>query len=101
MEMTLGRRGAISAEKPQSPSSIFPQAVAAFRDCLAGAGFREPSEPVTRSTAFLSALVSKPFVILTGMSGSGKTQLAMRLGEWCGRTSSGRPRFLSVPVRPD
>jgi MoxR-like ATPase len=51
--------------------------------------------------AFLAALMTKPFAILTGLSGSGKTQLAKRLGEWFGSDSSGRPRYLVVPVRPD
>ena len=51
--------------------------------------------------AFLAALMTKPFAILTGLSGSGKTQLAKRLGEWFGSDSNGRPRYLVVPVRPD
>jgi 5-methylcytosine-specific restriction protein B len=46
-------------------------------------------------------VLSKPFAILTGQSGSGKTQLAKRLGEWCGQDAAGRPRYLVVPVRPD
>jgi hypothetical protein len=51
--------------------------------------------------AFLAALMTKPFTILTGLSGSGKTQLAKRLGEWFGSDRNGRPRYLVVPVRPD
>jgi 5-methylcytosine-specific restriction enzyme B len=51
--------------------------------------------------AFLAALMTKPFAILTGLSGSGKTQLAKRVGEWFGSDSKGRPRYLVVPVRPD
>ena len=54
-----------------------------------------------RTLAFLAAALSKPFIILTGQSGSGKTQLAQRLGEWCGVDSAGRPRYVVVPVRPD
>ena len=54
-----------------------------------------------RTLAFLAAALSKPFIILTGQSGSGKTQLAQRLGEWCGVDSGGRPRYVVIPVRPD
>lgn len=46
--------------------------------------------------SFLTSLVTKRFVILTGLSGSGKTQIAMRFGEWLGKG-----RSLLVPVRPD
>jgi 5-methylcytosine-specific restriction protein B len=55
----------------------------------------------SRTVAFLAAALSKPFIILTGQSGSGKTQLAQRLGEWCGVDSVGRPRYVVIPVRPD
>lgn len=54
-----------------------------------------------QTVAFLASVAAKPFVILTGQSGSGKTQLAMRLGEWCGQDAAGTPRCLVVPVRPD
>jgi 5-methylcytosine-specific restriction enzyme B len=46
--------------------------------------------------SFVTSLVTKRFVILTGLSGSGKTQIAMRFGEWLGKG-----RSLLVPVRPD
>lgn len=46
--------------------------------------------------AFIASMVAKPFVILTGLSGSGKTQLAMRFGEWLGHG-----RLCVVAVRPD
>src|SRR5579859_2924897 len=42
--------------------------------------------------SFVAAVAAKPFIIITGQSGSGKTQLAMRFGEWVGSDSQGRPR---------
>jgi hypothetical protein len=46
--------------------------------------------------AFLASLATKRFLILTGLSGSGKTQIAMRFGEWMGDR-----RWRVIPVRPD
>lgn len=46
--------------------------------------------------AFVASLAAKGFVILTGLSGSGKTQLALRFGDWLGMD-----RVLVAPVRPD
>ncbi|HLA80899.1 MAG TPA: DUF3578 domain-containing protein, partial [Thermoleophilia bacterium] len=43
-----------------------------------------------------ASMATKRFAILTGLSGSGKTQLAVRFGEWLGSD-----RSLVVPVRPD
>jgi 5-methylcytosine-specific restriction protein B len=45
--------------------------------------------------SFLASLVTKRFVILTGLSGSGKTQIALRFGEWLGG------RLYVAAVRPD
>jgi MoxR-like ATPase len=44
--------------------------------------------------SFVASLATKRFVILTGLSGSGKTQLALRFGEWLGNS-------FPVAVRPD
>ena len=55
--------------------------------------------PPDRIRALVAALAAKPFAILSGLSGSGKTQLALRLGEWFGDTN--RERSLVVAVRPD
>jgi 5-methylcytosine-specific restriction enzyme B len=65
----------------------------ALLDC--GVNFGE-SHALTAST-FLASLMTKPLVILTGLSGSGKSQIAVRLGEWLGAAD----RLLVVPVRPD
>lgn len=79
---------------------VFGDVVAAFRDSVESSGLRISPGHGERTRPFVSALVTKPFVILSGMSGSGKTQLALRLGEWFGEGSRGR-RFLPVAVRPD
>jgi len=46
--------------------------------------------------AFVASLAAKRLAILTGLSGSGKTQLALRFGEWLGES-----QVTVVPVRPD
>jgi len=68
----------------------------AFRTAVADSGLLMPAE---RVRAVLAALAAKPFVILSGLSGSGKTQLALRLGEWFGAGET--ERSLVVAVRPD
>ena len=45
---------------------------------------------------FMASILSKPFVLLTGLTGSGKTQIALKFGEWLGEA-----RRLVVAVRPD
>jgi MoxR-like ATPase len=57
-------------------------------------GFGTAHEELTRS--FVASLATKRFVILTGLSGSGKTQIALKFGQWLGAG-----RYLLVPVRPD
>ncbi len=73
-------------------------AALAFWEAVEVSGLRLAPDLVA---SFFAALATKPFVILTGQSGSGKTQLAMRFGEWVGSDDQGRPRSLVVPVRPD
>jgi 5-methylcytosine-specific restriction enzyme B len=78
------------------PAELFPDFAGAVE--ASGLRFSEGSN-IVRS--FLSSLLAKPFAILTGQAGSGKTQLAMRLGEWFGTDEHGRHRHVVVPVRPD
>ncbi|MGB2922141.1 MAG: hypothetical protein WA944_21600 [Mycobacterium sp.] len=86
---------------PASPEAPTPAEL--FRDFAAAveaSGLRFPTgSNLVRS--FISSLLAKPFAILTGLAGSGKTQLAMRLGEWFGTDEHGRHRHVVVPVRPD
>lgn len=77
-----------------------PGVAAAFRAAVDSSGLRVQSGHGDRVVSLVASMAAKPFVILAGMSGSGKTQLALRLGEWFGVGPSGR-RFLPVSVRPD
>lgn len=84
-----------SPEAPM-PSELFQD----FAEAVQASGLRfAAGSSLVRS--FLSSLLAKPFAILTGLAGSGKTQLAMRLGEWFGTDEHGRHRHVVVPVRPD
>jgi 5-methylcytosine-specific restriction protein B len=71
-------------------------AAESFSDALleAGVSFGERHALTVRS--FLACLLTKPLVIITGLSGSGKSQIALQLGEWLGAD-----RVLMMPVRPD
>lgn len=71
-----------------------------FAAAVEASGLRFP-EGTNLVRSFVSSLLAKPFAILTGLAGSGKTQLAMRLGEWFGTDEHGRHRHVVVPVRPD
>ncbi|WP_253645638.1 MrcB family domain-containing protein [Williamsia deligens] len=80
--------------------SSLAQIASAFRDAVDASGLRVRTGHGDLVLTLLAALVTKPLVMLAGMSGSGKTQLALRLGEWFGSGPNGR-RFLPVAVRPD
>lgn len=67
--------------------------LSAFETELAQAGLKLPDSMPLR---FLCGLMAKPFVILAGLSGSGKTQLAIALGNWIGAD-----RTWVSAVRPD
>jgi 5-methylcytosine-specific restriction protein B len=62
----------------------------------AGLRLGNEKEHLVFTSVFLAAMATKPFVIMSGVSGSGKTQLAMTFGEWLGLD-----RVLVQPVRPD
>lgn len=88
--------GHIPPPETPMPDKLFQD----FADAVEASGLRFPAgSNLVRS--FVSSLLAKPFTILTGLAGSGKTQLAMRLGEWFGTDGDGRHRHVVVPVRPD
>ena len=84
----------VEAELPVIP---LPEIAERFSQEIASSGLVLPEE---RAVACLAALMAKPFAIFTGLSGSGKTQLALRLGDWFGAAGN-ESRHLVVAVRPD
>jgi 5-methylcytosine-specific restriction protein B len=87
-------------EMDDGPRSEFDAAVSSFSDAVAAADLVFLGANSHLPKAFLAAVVAKRFAILSGLSGSGKTQLARSLGQWLGEDEKG-PRYLVVPVRPD
>ena len=66
-----------------------------FFDNLGQSGLRFNFEIVTR---FIASLCTKPFVICSGLSGSGKTKLAQAFAQWI---SFDKSQYLIVPVGAD
>jgi 5-methylcytosine-specific restriction enzyme B len=75
--------------------SLFP-VVEDFANGLLAAHLQFGSRHTELVRSFIASLATKRFVILTGLSGSGKTQIAIRFGEWLGDG-----RWTLEPVRPD
>jgi len=66
-----------------------------FRSATHEAGIRLDSCLITR---FIASLLAKPFVILTGLSGSGKTKLAQAFATWI---CDNEDQYRIVPVGAD
>lgn len=69
--------------------------ILAFQDALAKVGLSFKPEMATRFTA---SLLAKPFVLLNGLSGSGKTKLAQAFVQWICKEES---QYKIVPVGAD
>jgi len=88
-------------EKPPSPGSgkvhlsIGKRDIKAIKEYIAGKGYQYHYEEVAN---FLLSIKTKPFVILAGISGTGKTQLPRKFAEAVGME---RDHVIQVPVRPD
>lgn len=66
-----------------------------FQSACQKAGLIYPDKLVTR---FVSSLLTKPFIILTGLSGSGKSKLAQAFVQWIIQEKS---QYCFVPVGAD
>ncbi len=69
--------------------------VKAFDKAIKTSGLNFDTKLITR---FTSSLLTKPFVILTGLTGSGKTKIAQTFAEWICRDES---QYRIVPVGAD
>lgn len=100
-EMIVTYKERLSSASKQADEEVMPvedvqASVNAFSDALSEAGVSFGAGQQRLIASFMASLLTKPLVILTGLSGSGKTQIAMRLGEWLGPD-----RLKVIPVRPD
>ncbi|WP_240041280.1 MrcB family domain-containing protein [Paenibacillus ginsengarvi] len=78
------------------PLSV-PDQVRAIQTYIRRKGFAYPNHLIEN---FYLCLKTKPFVILAGVSGTGKTKLVKLFAEAIGATSANR-QFTLIPVRPD
>ena len=69
--------------------------IKSFQDDCKSAGLVYTDKLITR---FVSSLLTKPFVILTGLSGSGKTKLAQAYVQWICQEES---QYRIIPVGAD
>lgn len=82
---------------PDVEPILDPKAIShSFSEALKAAHVHFGNSHDARIRTFITSLMAKPLVILTGLSGSGKTQIAIRFGEWLGKE-----RMHVAPVRPD
>jgi 5-methylcytosine-specific restriction protein B len=80
---------------PEEPVSLR-QVVDRFAEAARTSGLDYGEQHRQLVVRLLASLLTRPFVILTGLSGSGKSQLALKLGQWFGDE-----RYSVVAVRPD
>lgn len=84
-------------ETPLVDSLTVIERVATIKNFIANKGFMYPDHWIEN---FFLSLKTKPFVILAGVSGTGKTKLVKLFAEAVGAMAS-NGQFSLVPVRPD
>ena len=90
-----GRAELVNVSKPIAVQPRpFDEVVHSFIEATKSAGLSFGTAHDTLVRSFVTSLATKPFVILTGLSGSGKTRLAKAFGDWLGASRV-------IAVRPD
>ncbi len=74
-------------------SEFYPRIIDSFADAVAGAGFQFNRKQIR---SFVCSLISKPFVILTGNAGTGKTKLAILFSRWLSAGVQGGSELIPV-----
>ena len=95
----LVRTRSVGSTAPRATGPVRPDLVEitqSFAAALQSANLSFGSAHMRLVRSFIASLVTKRFVILTGLSGSGKTQIALKFGEWLGGKD-----WKIVAVRPD
>jgi hypothetical protein len=87
-----------TGQQPPEPGGIEPVAPDDLYESYRGQGLIFPDEVVT---SLVLSLVTKPFVLLSGISGTGKTQIAVGLAEYLDRRAGGGTVELVVPEGDD
>ncbi|MAL23449.1 MAG: restriction endonuclease [Xanthomarina sp.] len=82
-------------KKHIEPMNHEPFNIKHFQDSCKNAGLVYSDKLITR---FVSSLLTKPFIILTGLSGSGKTKLAQAYVQWICQEES---QYRIIPVGAD
>ncbi|MFC4808830.1 McrB family protein [Paenibacillus sp. GCM10023250] len=86
----------LEEEEPMDQLTV-PERIEAIKAFIHGKGFHFPPGLIEN---FYLSLKTKPFVILAGVSGTGKTKLVKLFAEALGATSA-NGQFSLIPVRPD
>ncbi|KIL40254.1 ATPase [Gordoniibacillus kamchatkensis] len=84
-------------EQPPVPEHTVSERLQAVKAYIHQKGFAYPDHLIEN---FYLSLKSRPFVILAGVSGTGKTKLVKLFAEALGATSE-NGQFTLIPVRPD
>lgn len=84
-----------SSDTRETYSRISKSEIKAIKDHIARKGYQYQYDEIAN---FFLSVKTKPFVILAGISGTGKTQLPRKFAEAVGMESD---QVIQVPVRPD